>query len=152
MMTTEESAEMADAVFVGTVIGTSPPVADVQVVRPLGAIGETVYAFHVDGVAKGDIAARTEIIAGGDGASCGMHFEGEIRYLVFAYATDRGLETGLCSGSVPLEDGVAPPLPMMPVMSEPAPDEAGLPVAALVALGVVAVLAAISAVAFTRDR
>ncbi|MBD2871169.1 hypothetical protein [Paenibacillus arenilitoris] len=76
--------------------------------------------FKVNEVWKGQVARTIEVITAEDGATCGFRFEEGERYLVFANAKGKSLETGLCSGNVkhdgsaayaaPLGSGSIPPM------------------------------------------
>lgn len=133
-----EAAAMADAAFTGTVVGEEPAAGDLAGPNPLGQI---VYTFAVDGVAKGDVGAETTVLAGGDSAGCGMSFASNERWLIFAAADGGRLNTGLCSGNVPLAADEEPPVSVAAPTSPAATDSGGgvpvaviLPVTALVAL------------------
>jgi hypothetical protein len=148
MTTPQEAAIASDAAFTGTVIAMSQPPA-----APVGALpgtADTVYTFAVDGVAKGELGSQVSVLAGGDGASCGMAFAANVRYVVFAYTQEGTLTTDLCAGSTELPVGEAGPLPMRaPVISDSAAELPIAPIAlGLAVLGVVAV----SVVAFRRAR
>lgn len=115
--TVEDSATFADAVFAGTVVADEPlggdPAGALAATAPMpGLVGQRIYTFAVDGVAKGDVAAEARVLAGGDGASCGMSFAVGERWLVFAMWDGAFLSTGLCSGNVPLGADEAAPLPL----------------------------------------
>jgi hypothetical protein len=148
MSTPEEAAIGSDAVFTGTVVGTSP-----IAVPPAGGLpgtGDTIYTFAVDGVAKGDLGPEVSVLAGGDGTSCGIGFAADVRYLVFASIDGAGLTTHLCSGSTELPVGQAAPLPMR---APAATVSTGGPPLAVIVLGAVVLgLAGISTFAFRRGR
>ena len=154
----EEAAQAADAVFAGTVVGDRSAGADVG--RPFAAtvpfpdqFGQRMYTFAVDGVAKGDVASVVDVLAGGDGASCGMSFGMDERWLVFTTFDGAVHSTGLCSGNVPLEAGGDAPLPLTaPTVAESEEEPAGVPLPALALLGVVGLVLAVSWLAFRRDR
>lgn len=154
----DEAARAADAVFAGTVVGDRSVGADVG--RPVAAtvpfpeqFGQRMYTFAVDGVAKGDVASVVDVLAGGDGASCGMSFGMDERWLVFTTFDGAVHSTGLCSGNMPLEAGAEAPLPLTaPTAAENEPDSAGVPLPALALLGVLALVLAVSWLAFRRDR
>ena len=70
--TPEEAAEFADAAFAGTVINSQPVGAETGPVGAMAAtvpepmpIGQTIYTFEVDGVAKGPIGATVDVLSGG---------------------------------------------------------------------------------------
>ncbi|MGI8929722.1 MAG: hypothetical protein ACR2F5_00275 [Candidatus Limnocylindria bacterium] len=150
-MAPAEAAEMAEVVFSGTVAGEEP-VAQRDRLGP--AMGNVVYTFAVDGVAKGEIDAQVRVLSGGDGASCGMTFAMDERWLIFATADGGQLGTGLCSGNVPLAADEAAPITMTaPTATDPADGGAGLPVGIILPAAVVLSLVGISALLFWRaDR
>lgn len=149
--TPEQMAAASDAVFTGSVLA-------VEQVPALGAddfagMHDLLYTFGVDGVVKGDLPDEVVLVGGSSGASCGMSFAADTRYLVFA-SLDRGnLVTNLCSGNVPLEGDEAGPLPARapePAPTEPAPTEPAVPIAPIILGGIVLVLAGLSLAAFRR--
>lgn len=157
-VTTDQAAEVADAVFAGTVINEQPVGADSG---PLGAMaatvpapapfGQIVYTFEVDGVAKGSVGLQVEVLSGGDGASCGMNFGLNERWLIFTTWDGAMHSTGLCSGNVPLEKGVAAPLPLTtPTGGDAEPEAPVVPIATLLLIGVIGVVVAVSWIAFRR--
>jgi hypothetical protein len=156
--TPEQATELADAVFAGTVINSQLVGADTG---PLGAmaatgpaqapLGQTIYTFEVDGVAKGPVGVQVEVLAGGDGASCGMSFGLNERWLVFTTWDGAIHSTGLCSGNVPLEAGGEAPLPLTaPAGGDPAPEPSGIPIALLLPIGIVGAVVGVSWLAFRR--
>jgi len=63
--TPEQAAEWADAVFAGTVVNEQPVGADAGPVGAMAAtlpvpalVGQVVYTFDVDGVAKGSVGGQ----------------------------------------------------------------------------------------------
>ena len=156
--TPQEAAGRADAVFAGTVVNQQPvgvetgPVGAVAATLPAPApFGQVVYTFAVDGVAKGDVGTRVDVLAGGDGASCGMSFASNERWLIFTTWDGAIHSTGLCSGNVLLEKGIEAPLPL----TAPTGDDAGsglpeIPVTVLALLGVLGAVALVSWLAFRR--
>lgn len=155
----EEAARGADAVFAGTVVGEQPvgagkgPMGAMAATVPVpGAVGQIAYTFAVDGVAKGDLPLEVVVLAGGDGASCGMSFGMGERWLVFASWDGSVYTTGLCSGNLPLGDGEEPPLPLVaPAGDREAAEAAEVPWSALGVLGVVVLGLLVSWVAFRRE-
>ena len=156
--TPRQAAEFADAVFAGTVIHEQPVGAETG---PIGAMaatvpapaqfGQIIYKFEVDGVAKGSVGVRVEVLGGGDGASCGMSFGLNERWLVFTTWDGAMNSTNLCAGNVPLEAGAEAPLPLTaPTGGDVESESAGIPVAALVLIGMIGVMIAVSLVAFRR--
>lgn len=148
-----EAAGFADAAFAGTVVAQRDVGAEPGLIGlppPMGAT--TVYTFAVDGVAKGPIALRVDVLAGGDGAGCGMSFDAEHRWLVFTTIADGVHTSGLCSGNVILEPGVAAPLELAAPVDADENADAGLPVPAAVILAAVALMVVASWLAFRRGR
>ena len=82
------------------------PVGAMAATLPVPApFGQIVYTFAVDGVAKGDVGSRVDVLGGGDGASCGMSF-GSTSAGWSSPTWDGAIHsTGLCSGNVLLEKG-----------------------------------------------
>ena len=154
----EEAAAAADVVFAGTVVDARP-LGSGERVGPLAAtapvplpFGQTMYAFAVDGVAKGEVGSQAEILAGGDGASCGMSFGVNERWLVFATWDGSGLTTNLCAGNIILEAGAPMPLPLRAPTDAASPDAGiSIPLPILAMLGVIGLVAAISWLAFRRE-
>ena len=138
----EDFAESADAVFAGTVI-TAPG---------LISIGQTIYAFEVNGVAKGQVGHTIEVFAEGeDVSSCGVSFGLNERWLVFTTWDGAMHSTGLCSGNLILEKGAEAPLPLTaPTESSSGPGGLGFPSVILGLVGIVGVVAAVSWLAFRR--
>lgn len=156
MSSPEQAVEFADAVFAGTVLGESPVGAGgaiaATVPMPL-PFGQLIYTFDVDGVAKGEVGSMVDVLAGGDGASCGMSFGTGERWLVFTTWDGAMLTTGLCSGNVALEAGAEAPLPLIsPAENLAQTDGGGIPVAALALIAIIGVVVAVSIVAFRRER
>lgn len=155
----QEAAEAADAVFAGTVVADRPIGAEPG--RPFAAtvpfpeqFGQRMFTFAVDGVAKGDVATSVDVLAGGDGASCGMSFGMDERWLVFTTFDGGTHTTGLCSGNLLLEGGADSPLPLTApeAAAETASASFDIPLPTIALLAVVAVVLAVSWVAFARDR
>lgn len=143
-MAPAEAAAMADAAFTGTVVQEQPMAGD----APLGpeSMGQILYTFQVDGIAKGDVGAQTAVLAGGDSAGCGMSFAMNERWLIFAYRDGDRLGTGLCSANVPLAADEDPPVAVTPVTATPADSGGGVPLGVI--LPAVAVLALLGIAAF----
>ena len=160
MSTPEEAATFADAVFAGTVVGETQVGGEMRGAGAMAAtvpmpmpFGQSIYTFAVDGVAKGKVDAAVDVLAGGDGASCGMAFAMGERWLVFSTWDGSMHTTGLCSGNVALEIGGEAPLPLTaPAADLENAEEARIPVTLIALLGIVAVVAAVSWVAFRRER
>ena len=156
--TPEQAAEFADAVFAGTVVNEQPVGADtgprgaMAATVPMPALlGQIIYTFEVDGVAKGPVGLQVEVLSGGDGASCGMNFGLNERWLVFTTWDGAMHSTGLCSGNAPLEKGAEAPFPLTsPTGASSEPEGLGIPGVILGLIGVVSVLVAVSWLAFRR--
>lgn len=139
-----ETAQRADAVFVGHVVAERAEGAD------LDPWGGTVYTFAVDGVAKGNVGARIEVVAGGEEDMCGLAFSRGARWLVFASREGDQLHSGLCSGSVVLEPGAAAPFELVDPVAAPDADGADVPVPLIVVVATAAFVILASWVAFRR--
>ncbi|MEO5986294.1 MAG: hypothetical protein ABIW50_05765 [Candidatus Limnocylindria bacterium] len=151
--TPAEAAGFADAAFAGTVLAQNNIGAEPAGIGLPPAFGPTtVYTFAVDGVAKGAVGTRIDVLAGGDGAGCGMSFDAEHRWLVFTSIADGVHTSGLCSGNVILEPGVASPLELAAPAVADGRDDNGLPVPAAVILGTLALVIVASWLAFRRGR
>ena len=160
-MTIDEAAANAHAVFTGTVIGEQPvgrqtgPVGAMAATAPMpGGMGQVVYTFAVDGVAKGDVGEQASVLGGGDGGSCGMIVGVGERWLLFTMWDGTVHSTSLCSGNIPLGADEDPPLPLSaPIeggdVTEP-PTE--IPWTAVALLGAIAVVVGVSAFAFRRSE
>lgn len=155
----EEAARAADAVFAGTVIGEqqigpeTAPLGAIAATVPVPApFGQVVYTFAVDGVAKGDPPSELAVLAGGDGASCGMSFGMGERWLVFATWDGAVYTTGLCSGNLPLAPDEEAPLPLaMPTGGSQAAEPTEVPWSVLGVLAVIVFGLLVSWVAFRRE-
>lgn len=152
----EEAAALADAVFTGTVVDEQPvgldPVGALAATAPMpGAMGQVVYTFKVDGVAKGNVADQAQVLGGGDGASCGMSFGMAERWLVFGTWDGAIHSTTLCSGNVPLGLDEAPPLPMSAPIAGELDQPVEIPWTAVAVLVAVAAVVGVSAFAFRRS-
>lgn len=97
-----EAMLSTDVVFSGTVTEVADPEGDKKIVssgRPV------TYSFHVDAVAKGEVAADESVTSAADGSSCGAEFRDGGRYIVFADENKNGeLTTSLCSNTRPLAE------------------------------------------------
>lgn len=152
-----ETAAAAHLAFVGTVVDAAAAPKD-----PDG-FGQVVrYAFKVERTSVPIDGDTVEVRAlGGDGgASCGFTFgEGE-RWFVAAHRQEGALETNLCSGNVLVESmsdaELARLMSALPVASSEAPpaEESAFPIPGAVLVGAAAVagLAAVTFLAFRRDR
>jgi hypothetical protein len=76
------------------------------------------------------------------------------RWLVFTTFDGATHTTGLCSGNMPLEAGADSPLPLTApeAIPEPASASVEVPLPAIALLAIVALVLAVSWVAFARDR
>lgn len=156
--TPRQAAEFADAVFAGTVVDQQPVGLDAGPLRAMAAtlpapaaLGQVIYTFEVDGVAKGPVGTEIEILGGGDGAMCGMSFGLNERWLVFTTWDGAVHSTGLCSGNVPLEVGAEAPLPLTaPAGADDEPESFDIPVAGLIIIGIIGLVATVSWFAFRR--
>ena len=147
-----EAAAMADAAFTGTVVAEQPMAGD----DPLAPapMGQILYTFAVDGIAKGELGAQATVLAGGDSAGCGMSFAMNERWLIFASAQDGQLATGLCSANVPLAADEEPPISVSPPTPGAADDGGGgVPLGIVVPGVAVTALLGVAAFLFWRaDR
>jgi len=135
-MNPQEALANAEVAFVGVVAAIDDPNSG-----PLVGSGDALrYTFAVESTLKGDPAMSVDVLSSRSSASCGMEFAAAQRWRVFAYTDVGQLQTGLCSGNELLAENA--PIPPQ----TPAPP----PVALLLAIGALIVLAGISAWAFTR--
>lgn len=126
-----EAAATADAAFTGTVVAEQAVAGD----QPLGPapMGQILYTFEVDGIAKGDLGREATVLAGGDSAGCGMSFAMNERWLIFASAEGGQLTTGLCSANVPLAADEEPPISVSPPSGDTGEERgAGVPLGVIV--------------------
>jgi len=140
-----EARDEAQAVFSGTVSSVQSDASGLLV------------TFDVDEIWKGPEGAQLTLATPGSSASCGYEFAQGERYLVYGFAQEGRLNTGLCTRTAPLasagEDlaafGPGTPAPVAPAAPAPEPS-VGMPWLP-VALGGVAVAAA-TAVALVALR
>ena len=118
----------------------------------------TEYVWSVER-ARDPMSAITIRIAAwpDDGANCGISFAADERWLVLAYQGEGGLETNGCMSNVRLDTAAAEVIDLVesevaiPVDPQAAAEPGGAPpVPILVGLGALAVVAAISFLAFRR--
>ena len=154
----DEAAAASDAAFTGVAIaaseGAAPaPAPALREPMPM-PMSQVLYTFAVDGVAKGDVGAEAQVLAGGDQGACGMTFAMNERWLIFATSEGGMLTTHLCSGNMALEPDEEPPIPVTaPSASGGAPSGAGVPLGVLLPVAAVLGLAGVSAFLFWRaDR
>lgn len=84
----------AAAVFSGTMV-------EADVAEPGFSPG--TWTFEVDAVYKGDIAETQAVTSHTQSAACGLEFEEQKRYVVFAYEEAGDLQTNSCTNTRPLE-------------------------------------------------
>jgi len=154
-----DALDQSEAVFSGTVAEVVPQANGVLV------------TFDVNEVWKGPNGPQLTLSTSGSSASCGYDFVQGEEYLVYGFAQEGELATGLCTRTAPLANavddlaalgegaapnpGVVPPDQQEPAeqpAEQPAQQSDGLPVLPI-SIGVVA-LAAITAlgIAFSRRR
>ena len=96
----DEALRHADAVFAGEV-------TDFRIAEPVdGVTSSDLYeaAFRVTAVWKGPDADRIKVLtADPSQLLCGYRFEPGVRYLVYAYESTVGLETGNCTRTALLD-------------------------------------------------
>jgi hypothetical protein len=144
----------ADVAIVGTLAGASTAAA-----APGPVTGPTEYVWSVER-ARDPMSAVTITIAAwpDDGANCGISFAAGERWLVLAYQSEGRLETNGCMSNVRLDASVPDTVALVESMVASPVDprataEGGgsFPAPILVAVGALAVVAAISALAFRRS-
>ncbi|TKK89481.1 hypothetical protein FDA94_08785 [Herbidospora galbida] len=101
-LTSAERMEHAAVVFTGTVTRLDAPF------EPFSPDVPNVFTFHVDHAYKGAPTAALEVASHTQGPACGMRFEPGSRWLIFARSENGELESGLCSGNVPIAKGGKP--------------------------------------------
>lgn len=159
-LTTREAFEMADLAFTGTVVGEDVAVPP-QPAPPVPGVAQVSYAFDVDAVYKGDVS-QPQVVTSTfpDGASCGIGFAAEERWLIFVNLSDGMPWTTSCSANVLLtgNDAEAVLAELPPPVDSPPPVEAGtegapldLPMPLLVGLAAILLVAGVSAWAFRRE-
>jgi hypothetical protein len=147
----DEAAAAADAVFTGAAIAASEGAAPALREPVPMPMSQVLYTFAVDGVAKGDVGAEAQVLAGGDQGACGMTFATNERWLIFATSEGGMLTTHLCSGNMALEPDEEPPIAVTaPTASGAAPSGAGVPIGVLLPVAAVFGLAGVSAYLFWR--
>jgi hypothetical protein len=145
----------AEVAIIGTLTGATAAGAEPGVIG-----GPTRYVWSVERARDPMSAVTIEIAAWpNDGANCGISFAPDERWLVLAYQGEGVLETNGCMRNVRLEDatpeeaGVIDTLVATSVSPGGAPASAAapLPTPLLVAVGAIAVLGAVSFLAFRRQ-
>lgn len=130
MGTPEERLDWADAVFIGQIVERTGKRVE-KVGKNLFTGGSFTYTVEVDTVYKGQVAAIEHVVAGTDGASCGVTFPDSGPILVYGGAgggiiggkvAPDAYGTNLCSGSAatavaPASYGAGQP----PIGAEPTP-------------------------------
>ena len=149
MLSPEESASFADAVFTGAAVAEAQAPAPALREGELPQ-GQVFYTFAVDGVHKGDIGAEVQVLAGGDQGACGMTFALNQRWLIIATAAGGILSTHLCAGNVALAPGEEPPLAVTSPTASGSGSDPGVPVGVLLPVAAVVALAGLSAFLFWR--
>jgi len=91
-----KAVKEADAVFAGVVTSLEQTSGQRSFLGS-APYGYFAYTFEVDEVVAGDVGSTVEVRAHSSGASCGIKFREEARYIVFGYDGRRGLEASLCS-------------------------------------------------------
>lgn len=158
----DAALEASDLAFSGTVVGEQPSVIPGGGREP-PAPGPNTYLFKVDGVAKGEVGAVAGVMSGTGGGDCGMTFERDERWMVFANREtadagdgpepDERFWTSICSGNLPLEPDQHPPVPVTnPVSTQEPEAEGGVPVELVAAVLGAAAIALVSAYLFTRSE
>jgi hypothetical protein len=147
---------MADAVFTGTVTDQQSvglePVGALAATGPMpGGMGQVVYTFAVDGVAKGVLGTQASVLGGGDDGMCGMSFGMGERWLVFAAWDGAIHSTGSCSGNMPLGPDEDPPLPLSEPIAGEIEQPFEIPWTAVTLLAITAIVVGVSAFAFRRS-
>ncbi len=85
--------ERAEVVFTGTVKAVAQPMFS----------GYITYSIEVDQSYKGSNSGTVSIVSHESSATCGFTFQKDKRYVVFAFRSENGLETNLCSGTAEVE-------------------------------------------------
>ncbi|HSI99561.1 MAG TPA: hypothetical protein VLA59_04175 [Patescibacteria group bacterium] len=147
----EQAVAEADLAIVGTLVAVQAPPPDAldQPMAMEWAIERSRDALDVD---------RATIIGWPDnGANCGVSFEVGERWLVLASMTDAGLETHGCLPNRPLDAddpesaAIVDAMPPVGTSATPEPAEGGeLPLPLIAGGGALALLAALSLLAFRR--
>lgn len=102
LLSLSEAAGLADVAFAGTVTSIEDPGAG----KIIQSSADPLHiSFVVERIWKGDVGPDAVVSTAKSSASCGYPgFEAGKTYVVFAAADGERLTTGLCSGTVPLDD------------------------------------------------
>lgn len=139
-MPNEADAFASSAVVFKGVVAASRPVAQGD------GFMDVAFTFAVEKALKGGpLPERLVIATSGSGASCGAGFQLGQRWRVFASNNDGTLYSGLCSSNRLIDEQA----PIPPLRNQA--DGLNLTIPVLIGLGVVALLALISLLAF-RNR
>ena len=147
----DDAVLTADVAIIGTAVSAEPAGG--------GDIGEMELTTWEISQSRDDIDTDVlEILSAKDnGANCGITFGADERWLVLAYAGERGLETNGCmlnrrlDGSDPeMEAAVASMMPAAVTPDDAADSDVEIPVPVLVVAAVGLLIAAVSAFAFRR--
>lgn len=118
----EEELESSDAVFSGEVTSIEEDELAPGGGPPLGRV-----TFDVNESWKGVTEGTVSVYGQGDGNFCGLDFDPDKSYLVYAYRTGDHLETGLCTATKPLAEAredlrlLGPPTSSLPDTGGPEP-------------------------------
>ena len=147
----DEAVLSAEVAIIGTAVSTEPAGG--------GDIGEMQLTTWEVSQSRDDIDTDVlEILSAKDnGANCGITFGTDERWLVLAYAGERGLETNGCmlnrrlDGSDPqMEAAIASMMPAAVTPDDAGAPDVEIPVPVLVVAAVGLLIAAVSAYAFRR--
>lgn len=94
--------QAADAVFVGTVLGSEDP-SEPRNDGVVSSADPIDFSFAVERTDKGDLFTEEVVTTARSGASCGAEI-GEGRYLVYAIWDGDELSTDLCGGTRPVDE------------------------------------------------
>jgi hypothetical protein len=97
--TPAQEMDRSVAVFAGRVVSINAPVGIV-----ISSADPVVITFDVSQVWKGPEEATIRLTTARDSASCGYEFTTGQEYIVYAYHSEEGLSTGLCTRTNRLEN------------------------------------------------
>ena len=147
----DDAVLLADVAIIGTAVSAEPAGG--------GDIGEMQLTTWEVSQSRDDIDTDVlEILSAKDnGANCGITFGTAERWLVLAYAGERGLETNGCmlnrrlDGSDPaMEAAIASMMPAVTIDDDSPASDVQIPVPVLVVGAVALLIAAVSVLAFRR--